>query len=307
MRRSLMFLLLVTSAAIAQSPPDPAAFRNGTTYTFERKFATRKVHDAHDQRRISLATYIFRPINSPRNEVVLFTHGSLGGLTVDPHEPIVWMPPALLQYFVRKGYTVVYSTRRGLGESTGTFVEECPYAAGKCTLDQYGALAEPGLAQAEADTNAVIDQIVLAHEVPKDSKLLFAGVSRGGLLALRMASKRPQNTAGVVNFVGGWLSVADTWDAQQNAARIELQQRLFKEIGAGLKGVPTLWIYASRDPFYPEATTRAFFAAFQSAGGTGEYFFVPEHNLRIGHIVATDSTLWSAQLDSFLASVSMNK
>jgi hypothetical protein len=44
-----MFLLLVAGAtAFAQAPPDPAAFRNGQTYTFERKFATRKVHDAFD-------------------------------------------------------------------------------------------------------------------------------------------------------------------------------------------------------------------------------------------------------------------
>ena len=304
MHRLVLFLLLSASAAaFAQSPPDPTAFRNGVAYTFERKFATRKVRDASDNGRIRLATYIYRPINSPRNEVVLFTHGSLGGMTIDPHEPTVWMPPALLQYFVRKGYTVVYSTRRGLGESTGTFVEECPFAAGKCTIDQYRALAEPGLAQAEADTNAVIDQIILGHEVPKGSKLLFAGISRGGLLALRTASTRPQNVAGVVNFVGGWLSVADTWDAQENAARLELQHRLFNEIGINLKGVPTLWIYASRDPFYSEATTRAFFTAFQSAGGTGEYFFVAEHNLRIGHIVATEPALWSTKLDSFITSL----
>ena len=51
----------------------------------------------------------------------------------------------------RRGYTVVQPTRRGLGESTGTFVEECAYIAGKCSLAEYRARAEPGLTEAIRD------------------------------------------------------------------------------------------------------------------------------------------------------------
>jgi pimeloyl-ACP methyl ester carboxylesterase len=303
MKRLFSLLAFVATTAFAQSPPDPNAFRNGVAYTFERKFATRKVHDAFDKASISLATYIFRPLKETSRGVVLFTHGSLGGMTVDPHEPTLFMPAALTQYFVRKGYTVVYSTRRGLGESTGMFREECPFAAGQCTVAEYRALAEPGLAEAEKDTDAVIDQIIEGHEVRKGTKILFSGVSRGGFLALRVASKHPEIAAGVVNFVGGWLSIGDPWDAAENAARAELQQRLFKEVGAGLGKVPTLWIYAARDPFYAEAVTRGFFSAFESGGGTGEYFYVPEHSLRIGHIVATEPALWSMKVDAFTAAM----
>jgi pimeloyl-ACP methyl ester carboxylesterase len=303
MTRLFTLLAFIATTAFAQSPPDPNAFRNGVAYTFERKFATRKVHDAFDKGRISLATYIFRPLKGKSRGVVLFTHGSLGGMTVDPHEPTLFMPAALTQYFVRQGFTVVYSTRRGLGESTGTFREECPFAAGQCSVADYRALAEPGLVEAEKDTDAVIDQIVEGHEVPKGTKILFSGVSRGGLLALRMASKHPELAAGVVNFVGGWLSIGEPWDAQENAARTELQQRLFREIGAGLGKAPTLWIYAARDPFYAETTTRRFFAAFEAGGGNGEYFYVPEHSLRIGHIVATEPALWSMKVDAFIASM----
>jgi hypothetical protein len=50
---------------------------------------------------------------------VLFSHGSLGGIAAAPHEPGLYMPPELIEYFVRRGYTVVQPTRRGLGESTG--------------------------------------------------------------------------------------------------------------------------------------------------------------------------------------------
>jgi pimeloyl-ACP methyl ester carboxylesterase len=303
MKRFLSMLVLLGTSAFAQSPPDPNAFRNGVAYTFERKFATRKVHDALDKGRISLATYIYRPMKESSHRVVLFFHGSLGGMTVDPHEPTLFMPAALTQYFVRRGFTVVYSTRRGLGESTGAFREECAFAAGRCTVAEYRALAEPGLAEAEKDSDAVIDQIIEGHEVPIGSKILFAGVSRGGFLALRVASRHPQISAGVVNFVGGWLSVGEPWDSQENAARTDLQLRLFKDIGAALGSVPSLWIYAARDPFYPESTTRGFFTAFQSGGGTGEYLYIPEHSLRIGHIVATEPALWSEKVDAFTATL----
>jgi len=104
-------------------------------------------------------------------------------VSIDPHEPIRYIPAELAEFFVRHGYTVVQPTRRGIGESIGTFVEECAFAAGKCSLVEYRALAEPGTVEAVRDTNAVIDQVVDGVEVPKGSKILFVGISRGGYLA----------------------------------------------------------------------------------------------------------------------------
>lgn len=305
MRHELALASLAISLALgaprvqAQAAPNPDAFRNGVQYTFERTFATRRVHDEFDRGRISLATYIWRPMANARHQVVLFSHGSLGGMTIDPHEPVLYIPADLLKYFVKHGYTVVMATRRGLGDSTGTFREECAFAAGKCTIEEYRGLAKPGLAEAVADMNAVIDQVVLREA--QGSKIVLAGISRGGFLALRMAAERPDITAGVVNFVGGWLSVTDTWSADENAARMTLQSELFRDAGARSKGVPTLWIYASRDPFYPENTTRAFFAAFTAGGGVGRYVFVPEHKLPSGHGVGGQPDLWSADVEPFLA------
>ena len=151
----VLFLLVASTAGLsqrvtAQSPRDPQAFDNGVGYTFERKFATRRVNDAHDHALISLAVYIWRPLANNRHEVVLFSHGSLGGIAAAPHEPGLYMPPELIEYFVRRGYTVVQPTRRGLGESTGTFVEECAYVAARCSL----ARRIPCLGAARADGSA---------------------------------------------------------------------------------------------------------------------------------------------------------
>lgn len=297
----LALALTCSSQGFAQATPDPTDFRNFTEYTFERTFATRTVHDAFDNGKIKLAVYIWRPVKNPRHQVILFSHGSLGGLTYDPHEPFPYIPFELLEYYVTSGYTVVVPTRRGIGESTGKFREECPYAAGKCTLADYRALAEPGMAEAIADTNAVIDQVIEGREVPKGSKILLSGVSRGGLLSARMAAERPQLVSGVIDFVGGWLSVTDSWPAEENAARVELQNRLFAAIGARARGVPMLWIYASKDANYSEATTRGFFGAFQNGGGTGKYLFVTDHPLSDGHGIASLPKLWSTEVTTFLA------
>jgi pimeloyl-ACP methyl ester carboxylesterase len=286
--------------AAGQARQDPHAFNNGVAYTFERKFASREVNDAHDHGLISLAVYIWRPLVQNRHEVALFSHGSLGGISGDPHEPFQYMPQNLIEFLVKRGYTVVEPTRRGLGESTGTFVEECAFAAAKCSLAEYRALAEPGLLEAIRDSNAVIDQVIEGKEVPQRSKLLFVGISRGGLLSLRMAAERPDLCKAVINFVGGWLSITDAWPPEENSERVTLADKWFRSIGAQARA-PTIWIYASRDSAYSERTTRGFFAKFQEGGGTGEYVFVADHSLSSGHQVASDPKLWDAKVDAFLS------
>ena len=285
--------------SIGQEPPDPQEMRNGVNYTFERTLATRKVDDAYDRGQLSLVVYIWRPIMHSRHEVVLYSHGSLGGLTYDPREPMSPLPIPLLEFLLRDGYTVVVPTRRGFGASTGTYREECAFSAGKCSLAEYRALAEPGIGEAVRDTNAVIDQIIEGKEVPAHSKIIFSGVSRGGLLSLRMAAERPEVTKGVINFVGGWLSINEAWPAAENAARMDLQNRWFGAIGQRAH-IPTLWIYAARDENYPEKVTRTFFAKFQETGGAGRFVFVTQHSLGSGHAVAKDPKLWEGEVREYL-------
>jgi hypothetical protein len=96
-----------------------------------------------------------------------------------------------------------------------------------------------------ADNLAVLDQVLLGSIVPRDAKVIFTGISRGGFPSLRMASERPENTAGVLNFVGGWISLADAWPADELEARAAWHHQRLNEIAVRAK-VPTLWIYGSR-------------------------------------------------------------
>jgi pimeloyl-ACP methyl ester carboxylesterase len=295
-----MAATIVPLVACAQAPPLPNSFRYGASYDFQATSATRVVEDVYDSGPITLAVYIWRPLQSQSKKVAFFSHGSTGGGSIHPKEPVEWIPRPLIRYFVDRGYTVVVPIRRGLNGSTGEFMAECQYQYGKCTLADNRTFATPSLEDAVADNLAVLDQVVLGNIVRRDAKVLFTGISRGGFLSLRMASERPENTAGVLNFVGGWISLADAWPEDELEARAAWHYERLKDIAARARA-PTLWIYGSRDPFYSEAKTRDMFEAFRQAGGIGTYVFVSNHTLPTGHNVGQAPELWDREVGQFLA------
>lgn len=293
-----------THGSSQQAPPDLVYKRD---YTFERLEATRAVNDAYDKATIRLVTQIWRPVKSDRREVVFFSHGSTGALAVSPIEPAGDGPPrGLLQFFLSRGYTIVWPFRRGRGTSTGTYMEECGTLVGDCTVAQQMALTEPGLASALADNYAVIDQLVVGKLVPSNAKLLLVGQSRGGFLSLIMAGERPAQVKGVVNFVGGWQSMPPRLSPADVQQRLDIQGGPLAR-AARKSGAATIWIYAARDPNYTEGTPQALQRIWREAGGKSELLFIEEHALPNPHAVHGSPGLWSAQVDAFLAALPSTK
>ena len=107
---------------------------------------------------------------------------------------------------------------------------------------------------------------------------------------------------GVVSFVGGLISISDKWPVEENLARLKLHQERLAAAGAS-RTAPSFWVYAARDTFYPDSTTRKFFRAYTEAGGKAEYFFVASHSLENGHLVATSLPLWEDAVDAFLGAL----
>jgi pimeloyl-ACP methyl ester carboxylesterase len=297
-------LLLAASSADALAQGADPPFVHGRDYTFERMEATRVVHDADDNGPIQLVTYVYRPLKNDRHQVALFAHGSTGGLTRSPKEPAAgdWPPPSIVQFFVSRGYTLVSPQRRGRGESTGTYVEECSVPAGTCTPIEQLALTDRGLKEAALDVNAAIDQLVRGKLAPRDAKILLVGHSRGGFLDLLLAAERPDLFSAVVNFAGGWHNVNDRLAPEDFQRRVDLQSALLTRAAKQVK-IPTIWIYADRDPFYNDAARQALLRAWREAGGHAEYVFIGEHNLPNGHLALNTAPLWSAQLDAFLKTI----
>ena len=294
----LLALLLLFSPAAAQVPnAKPPIY--GVHYTFERMVAERPVDDAYDKGVIQLVSYVYRPMINPSGEVVVVLHGSTGGMATSPAEII--NPGAFpIGFLIERGYTVVIPMRGGRAGSSGHYVEECAYHAGKCSLADYRELAASGIADAVASTEVVVDQIVMKRLQPKLGRFLLWGGSRGGLLALRYAAAHPERVRGVIAVSPGWLSMTDKWPEEENRLRLTLQRSLLAEAGKLYKG-PTLWVYADADPFYPEALTRQLFEAYSTAGGSGRYVQVRNHKLPTGHQPPVD--LWQSDADNFLVAL----
>lgn len=304
--RTIPMLLLTCAAgsAGAQAPanaplnPEWVYLRN---YTFERREATREVRDAEDDGVIRLVTYVYRPVKHDRREVVLYSHGSTASWTRSPKEQGDAPPVSVLRFFLSRGYTVVAPMRRGRGESTGTYVEECAVYAGKCSPADQVALGDRALKEALRDTDAVIDQVVYGI-VPRGSKIIAAGHSRGGFLSLVLAGERPDTVKGVVSFAGGWQAMNDRVTPDDHRHRVEVQAVPLSRAARQARA-PSVWIYADRDPFYNEAGRQGLLKAWRDAGGKAEYHLITEHALPNPHAIPSDATYWESQVDAFLASV----
>lgn len=302
----ILFVVALAGSAAGQAISPEFVF--GRDYTFERMVATRTVHDAEDKGTIRLVTYVYRPLKNDRHEVVLFSHGSTGGLASSPKEPggSNAPPRTVVQFFVSRGYTVVAPMRRGRGESTGTYVEECSVFTGQCTDSDRVKLGEREMREALLDTNAVIQQLILGRLVSRESKILLAGHSRGGFLSLILAGERPTFVKGVVNFAGGWYGVTDRLTSVEQQQRMDdLKARL--EHAAKRAGAPTIWFYAARDPFYKEGVAQELHRYWQGAGGRAEFVFFAQHSLPNAHLALSDPRLWEQQADAFLKTIETAK
>jgi pimeloyl-ACP methyl ester carboxylesterase len=136
---------------------------------------------------------------------------------------------------------------------------------------------------------------ILAMPFVDRERLVMGGVSRGGILSVAYAGRRPQQLKGVINFVGGWLGTGCRSATYVN-------QWLFKR-GAGYTA-ETIWLYGDNDSFYPLSHSRENFAAFQGAGGKGAFheFVVPDTN---GHYLFTRPATWGSAVAAYLERLSL--
>ena len=297
-----MMLLTLFAAGNACAQAVDSGFAWGRDYTFERMNATRVVNDAEDKGTIRLVAYVYRPVKNDRHEVVLFSHGSTGGLSRSPKEAMDAPPIPVINFFVSRGYTLVAPMRRGRNESSGTYVEECSVFTNQCTVEDQIPRGERAMKEALADTNAVIDQLIIGKLAARETKILAAGISRGGFLSLILAGERPTLIEGVVNFVGGWLGVTDRLTDVQAKARMDDQKARLERAAKRFSG-PSVWFYASRDPFYKDGVAQELHKYWTDAGGKGEFIYINDHNLQSGHVIATNPTLWNKHVQALLSKI----
>ncbi|MGH8068278.1 MAG: dienelactone hydrolase family protein [Candidatus Entotheonellia bacterium] len=223
----------------------------------------------------SLEATLFRPQPTGRFPVAVFNHGSTGPGQIPVTLTLKF--PIVARYFVDQGWAVLVPMRRGRGQSEGPNQEG--YQCGR---------EASGIDCAVEDLDGVF-RFLREQPWANPHQILIGGVSRGGMLAVVYAGRRPEAVQGVINVVGGWMGERCVPDANG---------QLFSG-AARTATVPMLWLYADHDPYYSASAIRRYRAAFEEAGGRGPFYLFPEIGGN-GHYLANKPLFWRPALDAYL-------
>ncbi len=242
-------------------------------------------------RAVSLEVVIFRPLSPGPHPAVVFHHGSTGDGSDPSSFRRTYVSESVARFFAERGFATIFPQRRGRGQSDGVYDEGFTADRSRYSCDRSLALA--GFERALQDVDVAVQWVAARADVDA-ARLLSAGVSRGGALAVAHAGLRREAFRGVVNFVGGWLG--------EGCADAGIVNRTALLAGAGFPS-PMLWLYGQADSFYSVTHTRAHFEAFLDAGGQGRYFAYQRAAGLDGHFVSNDPHLWQADLEAYLGAL----
>lgn len=240
---------------------------------------------------IRLEVVIFRPSGPGPFPLAVINHGSTGRGDKPAQFTETVFFTELADFLNDRGWIVAFPQRRGRGKSDGLYDEGlADNRIRGYTGDIY--TTSRGADRALSDIDAAITALRKRQDVAS-APVLIGGNSRGGVLSIAYAGLHPEQVAGVINFVGGWLS-----ESYSTASTVN---RLLFIRGASY-GRPTIWLYGQHDTNYSIAHCRDNFAAFEKAGGLGKFV---EFDMPVGqgHFVIGRPSLWSGPIDSYLRSL----
>lgn len=226
----------------------------------------------------------------PRREgpypTIVFNHGSTGRGHNKSFYTRTVSPAVVANHFVERGWMILFPQRRGRGKSGGAYGEGlAPDGSGySCNVE----IAIAGFERAVEDMDAVVRHLRERPDV-EQSRLVIAGVSRGGILSIAYAGMRPGIFRGAVNFNGGWLG--------RGCANHEIVNPAIFERGAPA-GISTLWLHGTHDQYYRIEHCRGNFERFRSAGGQGKFIAAAA-----GHALMFKPALWANHLDQYMESL----
>ena len=301
----IVFVLLVLAACGGSGGGNPTTINEPVTDTCSptsvpeengdcRTFAAMAIERAptpftYNGESISLEVVLFKPLYEDRYPTIVFHHGSTGNGSDPSRFGVTFTSKSIAQYFVERGWMVVFPQRRGRGNSGGLYDEgfKPDRSAYSCQQD----LALGGAAHALEDLNVITDWLRSRADVDT-TRMLVGGVSRGGILSVAHTAQRPDAYLGAINFVGGWIS-------EGCGDYRSINRTLFVD-GAAFPG-PSLWLYGENDSFYSLSYSRTNFDAFTMAGGLGTMLELTRSPGLDGHFAINDLELWESAMDEFLA------
>ena len=244
-----------------------------------------------DGKPVHLEIVTFTPAGDGPFPLAVLNHGSTGRGTDPRSFANTWFDPRLAVFLNERGWMVAFPQRRGRGQSEGLY-DEGFYADRTRGYTCDSEISLRGAERALDDIYAAVAALRRREDVAQ-SRILIGGQSRGGVLSIAYSGRHPEQVAGAINFVGGWLG-----DGCPSAHLVNTT--LFKQ-GAGF-GRQTLWLYGRDDPFYSIQHSRKNFKAFESVAGEGLFmeFDVPGG---YGHGLIGYDALWSEPIERYLRSI----
>ncbi len=237
---------------------------------------------------VALEVVLYKPQGDGPFPLAVINHGSTGRGDDPAIFKDTFQNAWLADMLVERGWMVAFPQRRGRGGSDGLCDEGFAEDRARYTCDGERSLA--GADRALDDISAAIGALRQRPDV-EISPVLIGGISRGGVLSVTWAGRNPDDTHGVLNFVGGSLG-----EGCGDSAPVD--RRLFSE-GGGFAG-EMLWLCGLDDTFYSIDFSRQNHAAFPAAGGTGAFHEFRVNGENNGHWVMSSPTLWDDVVISYL-------
>jgi len=228
--------------------------------------------------------------STQRLPIALITHGQ--AREVEKREAVqARRSLQLARDFARRGWLAVVVVRRGFGRSGG----KAAYVLRACRDGDVGTPLDDQTDDLEAALK------VIGQRIDADPSTAIAfGASAGGAAVLNLAARSPEGLKAVVNMSGG-LRFFPRPDGQPASCDAEVMIPFFAGLGKRSR-LPTLWLYAENDTFFPGNYVRRLHEAYVAAGGQTEFhMFDPvgeDGHFMMGHV---DGMLrWLPALDRFL-------
>jgi dienelactone hydrolase len=195
------------------------------------------------------------------------------------------------EYFVSKGFAVILPTRIGYGVSGGP---DADYS-GACGNKNYLEARKVAIDQSKQVLNHVFDFSYIDR-----TKGIVVGQSVGGFTTIGLSAENISGLKGAINFAGG--DGGDPIKSAEKPCGDYLIKDTFAKYGASNK-VPTLWLYSVNDKFWGEQLPKDWFAAFQKAGGKGQFVSLPAYKEDGHSIFRGDLNAWKNDFEKFIKEI----
>ncbi len=196
------------------------------------------------------------------------------------------------EYYISKGFVVILPTRIGYGVSGGPDAE---FSGGSCQNKNYIESVKVVADQSKQVLNYVFDFGYIDK-----SKGIVVGQSAGGISSIGLSAENISGLKGAINFAGG--NGGDPAKQSGKPCSEYAIKETFAKYGAGNK-VPTLWLYSVNDKYWGEQLPKDWFAAFQKAGGKGQFISLPAFK-DDGHLIyGGNRNAWKNDFEKFIKEI----